>query len=94
MNVAVHQGTLYAFRSYFYGPAIDVAAGVQNASRAVLSPEEGAIFITGEVRRNLASTLWDTQLDWSTSGWLCRDLPRSRFTVLGKPHTRPGIVPS
>jgi class 3 adenylate cyclase len=63
MNVAVHQGMLYAFRSYFYGRAIDVAAGVQTASRTVLSPEEGAIFVTGEVRRNLAGTLWDTRLE-------------------------------
>ncbi len=63
MNVAVHQGTLYAFRSYLYGPGINVASGVEGASKAVLAPNEGSIFVTGEVRSCLAGTVWDTRLE-------------------------------
>ena len=62
LNMAVHQGMLYAFRSYLYGPGIEVAAGVEGASRGVLAPDEGSIFLTGEVRSGLAGTLWETRL--------------------------------
>src|SRR5207244_10590938 len=54
LNVAVHQGLVYAFRSYFYGPGINVATGVEGASKGLLAPGEGAIFVTGEVWRGLA----------------------------------------
>jgi class 3 adenylate cyclase len=63
INVAVHRGTLYAFRSYFYGRAINVASRVESASAAVLAPNEGSIFVTGEVRSHLAGTIWDARLD-------------------------------
>ena len=63
MNVAVHQGILYAFRSYFYGLGIEVASAVENASHAVLPPDEGSIFVTGEVRSGLTGTLWDARLE-------------------------------
>ncbi len=63
LNVAVHQGTLYAFRSYLYGPGLDVAAGVERASASVLAPDEGSIFVTGEVRSGLAGTVWETRLE-------------------------------
>ena len=63
MNVAVHQGMLYAFRSYLYGPGIDIAMQVERASAGVLAPDEGSIFITGEVRSGLAGTVWDTRLE-------------------------------
>jgi hypothetical protein len=54
VNVAVHQGMLYAFRSYLYGPGIEIAFRVEAASHAVLGPHEGAVFVTGEVRSRLA----------------------------------------
>jgi class 3 adenylate cyclase len=62
LNVAVHQGMLYAFRSYFYGPGIDIASSVEAASRDVLAPDEGSIFVTGEVRDCLAATIWEKRL--------------------------------
>lgn len=62
LNVAVHQGTLYAFRSYLYGPGIDVAASLEGASKDVLAPGEGAIFVTGEVRKGLQGTVWEPRL--------------------------------
>jgi class 3 adenylate cyclase len=63
LNVAVHQGMLYAFRSYLYGPGLDVAAGVERASSGVLAPDEGSIFVTGEARSGLAGTVWETRLE-------------------------------
>ncbi|MGH2360606.1 MAG: hypothetical protein ACRDGM_08710, partial [bacterium] len=63
LNVAVHQGMFYAFRSYLYGPGLNVAAGVEGASKGVLAPNEGAIFVTGAVRSRLAGTVWETRLD-------------------------------
>jgi class 3 adenylate cyclase len=62
INIAVHQGTLYAYRSYFYGPGIDVAATLERESRRVLSPDDGAIFVTGEVRKSLRGTQWYSRL--------------------------------
>lgn len=63
INVAIHQGTMYAYRSYFYGPGINIASNVEAASRRVLAPNEGAVFVTGEVRKNLVGTAWHSRLD-------------------------------
>jgi class 3 adenylate cyclase len=62
INVAVHRGTLYAFRSYLFGAALNVASRAENASGAVLAPNEGSIFVTGEVRSRLAGTMWAARL--------------------------------
>jgi hypothetical protein len=53
----------YAFRSYLYGPGLDVAARVENASASVLAPDEAPIFVTGEVRSGLAGTVWEPRLE-------------------------------
>jgi len=63
INVAVHRGTLYAFRSYLYGKGLNVASRVESASATVLAPNEGSIFVSGEARRHLAGTRWDARLD-------------------------------
>jgi class 3 adenylate cyclase len=62
INIAVHQGIVYAFRSYLYGPGLEVASGVERASTRALSPGEGGIFITGEARKGLAGPAWDARL--------------------------------
>ena len=62
MILAVHRGMLYAFRSYFYGQALVVAARVLSAGADLLSPGEGAVFVTEEVQRDLAGTLWENRL--------------------------------
>ncbi len=62
INVAVHQGLFYAFRSFLYGPGIDVAAGVEDASQDTMAPNEGGIFVTGEMRTALTGTVWETRL--------------------------------
>ena len=62
VNVAVHQGMIYAFRSYLYGPGIEIAFHVEAASHAALGPHEGAVFVTGEVRSQLAGSVWEKRL--------------------------------
>lgn len=63
LNVVVHQGVLYAFRSYLYGPGINIAASVEGASKRILGPDEGAVFVTGEVQANLAGGAWGARLE-------------------------------
>jgi class 3 adenylate cyclase len=63
INMAVHRGTMYAFRSYLYGAGINVASRIESASVSVLAPNEGSVFVSGEVRRYLAGTRWEARLD-------------------------------
>ena len=63
INMAVHRGTLYAFRSYLYGAGINLASRIESASASVLAPNEGSVFVSGEVRHDLAGTMWGTRLD-------------------------------
>ncbi len=63
INMAVHRGTLYAFRSYLYGAGINLVSRIESASASVLAPDEGSVFVSGEVRRDLAGTMWGTRLD-------------------------------
>jgi len=62
INISVHQDTLYAFRSYFYGPALEVASQLLDASRGLLSAGEGGVFVTDEVRRRVAGSDWSAKL--------------------------------
>ncbi|HEV8441267.1 MAG TPA: adenylate/guanylate cyclase domain-containing protein [Methylomirabilota bacterium] len=62
MNVAVHQGVMYAFRSYLYGRGLDTAGAVEGASRRA-APAGCSIFVTGEVRRNLLGSPWEKRLE-------------------------------
>jgi class 3 adenylate cyclase len=62
VNIAIHQGIVYAFRSYLYGPGLEAASGVERASTRALAAGEGGIFITGEVRKGLAGPGWDARL--------------------------------
>jgi class 3 adenylate cyclase len=78
LNVAIHRGTLYAFRSYFYGRAVDLAAGLPHASSAVLAPDEGGIFLTGVVRRHLVGTPWDARVEPLDTGVLA-----ARYAEIG-----------
>jgi hypothetical protein len=60
INIAVHKGELYAFRSFLYGNDLNVAVWVERAAR--LPPGDPSIFVTGQVRRDLAGTPWDERL--------------------------------
>ena len=55
MNVAVHKGVLYAFRSYLYSRDLAVAVAVESATSR-LPPGATSIFVTDEVRRDLVGT--------------------------------------
>src|SRR5262245_3168262 len=61
MNVAVHKGDLYAFRSYLLSGDIDLAFKVERATSG-LESSGISIFITGQVRQYLAGISWDERL--------------------------------
>ena len=61
INVVVHKGTLYAFRSYLWSGDLNVALGVDRATHR-LPPRDTWIFVTGPVRRDLVATSWDKRL--------------------------------
>jgi hypothetical protein len=71
INIVVHKGELYAFRSFLYGIDLNTAVWVERAAR--LPRQDGpqgtwsetgdtAIFVTGQVRRDLEGTPWDERL--------------------------------
>jgi class 3 adenylate cyclase len=61
INVVVHKGTLYAFRSYLWSSDLNVAFGVDRATHR-LPPRDTWIFVTGPVRQDLVATPWDRRL--------------------------------
>jgi hypothetical protein len=61
MNVAVHKGVLYAFRSYLYSRDLAVAVAVESATSR-LPPGDLSIFVTEQVRQDLAETPWEQRL--------------------------------
>ena len=87
MVLAVHRGTLYAFRSYFYGQALVVAAKVLSAAADLLSPGEGAVFVTEEVQRDLTGTLWEKRLQPVASPTVASRLGKIGPYRLAEPDT-------
>jgi adenylate cyclase len=61
INIVVHKGELYAFRSFLYGNDLNVAVLVERAAR--LPPGDTAIFVTREVRLDLVRTPWHKRLE-------------------------------
>jgi len=61
INVVVHKGVLYAFRSYLWGSDLNVAFRVDRATHR-LPPRDTWIFVTGPVRQDLVATPWDKRL--------------------------------
>jgi hypothetical protein len=59
-GLVVHKGELYAFRSFLYGNDLNVAVWVERAAR--LPHGDTAIFVTGQVRRDLEGSPWDERL--------------------------------
>jgi adenylate cyclase len=60
INIVVHKGELYAFRSFLYGNDLNIAVWVERATR--LPPGATAICVTSQVRRDLVGTPWHTRL--------------------------------
>lgn len=61
IHVAIHKGTLYAFRSYLYGHDLNVAFGVESTTQHSGNPRSGLV-VTGAVRRDLEGTPWAARL--------------------------------
>lgn len=61
MNVIVHKGTLFAYRSYLYGTDLNVAIAVEDATHNAETADI-SVFITGDVHRDLAGTEWPARL--------------------------------
>jgi class 3 adenylate cyclase len=61
IHVALHKGTLYAYRSYVYGHDLNVAFGVEFAMSRSGNARSGLV-VTGAVRRDLEGTPWATRL--------------------------------
>ena len=62
IKVALHRGTICAFRSFLYGEGIAVAARVQDAMNEILASSEGGIFLTRSVRDALSESHWHDRL--------------------------------
>jgi class 3 adenylate cyclase len=61
LNVVVHKGVLYAFRSYLLSSDLNVAVRIESATRR-LPPGDTSIFVTGQVRLDLVGTPWEERL--------------------------------
>jgi class 3 adenylate cyclase len=61
INIAVHKGALHAYRSYLYSHDLNIVFWVEEAMKRA-PPSSHAIFVTGDVRRDLVSTPWAEQL--------------------------------
>jgi adenylate cyclase len=61
LNVAVHKGVLYAFRSYLLSRDINLTFRVEGATSRVAAGVT-SIFVTGQVWKDLASTPWVERL--------------------------------
>jgi class 3 adenylate cyclase len=56
INIVVHKGEIYAFRSFLYGHDLNVAVLVERAVR--LPPGDTSIFVTRQVWLDLVETPW------------------------------------
>jgi len=61
LNVAVHKGVLYAFRSYLLSRDINLTFSIEGATSRIAAGVT-AIFVSGQVRKDLASTPWAERL--------------------------------
>ena len=59
INIALHRGRVFAFRSFLYGEGLYVASQLERASSRLLAAGENGLFMTGAVRCDLAGTAWD-----------------------------------
>jgi class 3 adenylate cyclase len=63
ISIGLHRGTLYLFRSFFFGRDVWIASRLQGASSKLLSSEENGIFVTNAVRTALFGTPWHNRLE-------------------------------
>jgi len=86
LEVVVHKGVLYAFRSYLYGRDLAIAALWVPSATPRVAPGATATFVTGQVRQALAETPWDVRLQpvdmESTPAWLAGSEPIAVYRLL------------
>jgi len=61
MNIVVHRGELYAFRSFLLGSDLSIAMDLETAASRLAS-DDTSIFITGQVREGLVGSSWEGRL--------------------------------
>lgn len=61
LNVAVHKGRLYAFRSFLHSSDLNVVLDIERAT-SHLPGGDATVFVTGQVRQDLAGTAWNERL--------------------------------
>ena len=61
MNVAVHKGVLYAFRSFLLSPDLNLVMNLQSATSRLASGDT-SVFVSGPVRGDLVGTPWEGRL--------------------------------
>jgi class 3 adenylate cyclase len=62
INIALHRGSMSAFRSFLYGEGMLVAWRLQTASIKILAEGEGGIFVSSRVRDALPDERWRSRL--------------------------------
>jgi len=62
INIAVHRGTVHAFRTFLYGDALNIASAVQAATSPLLAPGESGVFVTDVVRDAVTDLRWHNRL--------------------------------
>ena len=77
INLCLHRGTLYAFRSFLYGAGVVGAYDVLGTSVRRLGGDEGNIFVTSAMQESLCGTQWHGRLEL-----LFSDLRLARFPEL------------
>jgi adenylate cyclase len=62
INIGLHRGTLYAFRSFLYGRDVRIASQLESASAKLLESNENGIFVTGAIHSALFDALSHNRL--------------------------------
>jgi class 3 adenylate cyclase len=84
INIVVHKGDLYAFRSFLYGNDLNVAIWVERAAR--LPPGATSIYVTRQVRLDLVGTPWHKRLQPVNVEPIAPQLTEIEVSRLGKPE--------
>jgi class 3 adenylate cyclase len=62
INMALHRGTIHAYRHFFYGEGLMIAARVLAGALDLLAANEGGVFVTSTLRDCLSGSPWHNRL--------------------------------